>query len=138
MTPRVAKLRKESFEAQPEISVEIKEEELQAVLEAGLYAPHAGDQAWHFTVIQDKGLLEKLNLAAKEAARQLDMEDRAIFVCKVLEEFVEVSSSLSSHSLVSHDGLPFFSRLSFLSSRTSLPETAESVSFSSVRSWQPA
>lgn len=53
---------------------QIKEEELQAVLEAGMYAPHAGDQAWHFTVIQNKELLDRLNLAAKEAARQMEME----------------------------------------------------------------
>lgn len=53
---------------------QIKEEELQAVLEAGLYAPNAGGQAWHFTVIQNKELLNKLNLAAKEAARQMDLE----------------------------------------------------------------
>jgi nitroreductase len=53
---------------------QIREEELQAVLEAGLYAPNAGDQAWHFTVIQNKELLDRLNLAAKEAAKQLDIE----------------------------------------------------------------
>jgi nitroreductase len=52
---------------------QIKEEELQAVMEAGLYAPNAGGQAWHFTVIQNKELLDKLNLAAKEAAKQMDM-----------------------------------------------------------------
>jgi len=53
---------------------QIKDEELEAVLEAGLYAPNAGGQAWHFTVIQNKALLERLNLAAKEAAKQMDME----------------------------------------------------------------
>jgi nitroreductase len=52
----------------------IKEEELQAILEAGMYAPYAGGQAWHFTVIQNKELLNRLNLAAKEAARQLDIK----------------------------------------------------------------
>jgi nitroreductase len=52
---------------------QIKDDELQAVLEAGLYAPNAGDQAWHFTVVQDKQLLEKLNLAAKEAARLISI-----------------------------------------------------------------
>ena len=52
---------------------QIKEEELQAVLEAGLYAPHAGDQAWHFTVVQDRALLGRLNAAAKKAAMQLGM-----------------------------------------------------------------
>ncbi len=29
---------------------QIKEEELQVVLEAEMYAPNAGDHAWHFTV----------------------------------------------------------------------------------------
>jgi nitroreductase len=53
---------------------QIKEEELQAVLEAGMYAPNAGNQAWHFTVIQNTKLLDRLNLAAKEAAKQMDME----------------------------------------------------------------
>ncbi len=49
---------------------QIREEVLQAVLEAGMHAPNAGDQAWHFTVVQNRELLERLNLAAKEAARQ--------------------------------------------------------------------
>lgn len=53
---------------------QITEEELQAILEAGMFAPHAGDQAWHFTVIQNRELLERLNLAAKEAARQMPMK----------------------------------------------------------------
>lgn len=53
---------------------QIKEEELQAVLDAGMHAPNAGGQAWHFTVVQDKRLLVRLNLAAKEAARQMNME----------------------------------------------------------------
>jgi nitroreductase len=53
---------------------QIKDEELQAVLEAGTYAPNAGGQAWHFTVVQNKELLERLNLAAKEVARQHDFE----------------------------------------------------------------
>lgn len=53
---------------------QIKEEELQTVLEAGLYAPNAGGQEWHFTVIQNKELLGRLNLAAKEAAKQHNFE----------------------------------------------------------------
>ncbi|WP_424359846.1 nitroreductase family protein [Methanocella sp. MCL-LM] len=53
---------------------QIKDEELQTILEAGLYAPHAGDQAWHFTVVQNRELLSRLNLAAKEVARQMEME----------------------------------------------------------------
>ncbi|WP_300299022.1 nitroreductase family protein [Anaerosolibacter sp.] len=53
---------------------QIKDEELQAVLEAGLYAPYAWDQSRHFTVIQNKELLDRLNIAAKEAAKQMDFE----------------------------------------------------------------
>ena len=55
-------------------SEQIKKEELEAVLEAGLYAPNAGDQAWHFTVVQNKELLDRLNVAAKEATKHLDIE----------------------------------------------------------------
>lgn len=50
---------------------QIKDEELQVILEAGLYAPNAGDQAWHFTAVQNRELLNKLNICAKEAARQI-------------------------------------------------------------------
>ncbi len=53
---------------------QIKDDELQAILEAGMYAPNAGGQAWHFTVVQNRELLDRLNLAAKEAARQTDMQ----------------------------------------------------------------
>ena len=52
---------------------QITDEELQSVLEAGLYAPNAGDQAWHFTVVQNQGLLVRLNAAAKGAATQVDI-----------------------------------------------------------------
>ncbi|MFL0195390.1 nitroreductase family protein [Clostridium sp. WILCCON 0269] len=50
---------------------QIKDEELQVVLEAGLYAPNAGNQPWHFTAIQNKEILNKLNILAKEAAKQM-------------------------------------------------------------------
>lgn len=53
---------------------QIKNEELQAVLEAGLYAPNAGDQAWHFTVIQNKEMLDRLKRAAKETAKLMENE----------------------------------------------------------------
>lgn len=53
---------------------QVKDEELKAVLEAGLYAPFAWDQSRHFSVVQNRELLDRLNLAAKEAAKQMDME----------------------------------------------------------------
>jgi len=49
---------------------QIKEEELQAILEAGLYAPSAtNQQPWHFTVIQNKELIDWLNERFKEVAK---------------------------------------------------------------------
>lgn len=53
---------------------QITDEELQAVLEAGIYAPNAGEQVWHFTAIQNKEMLQRLNLAVKEAARESDKD----------------------------------------------------------------
>ena len=54
---------------------QIKTEELEAVLEAGRYAPSAGNQqAWHFTVIQNKDLLDRLSRDGKHEALKLDEE----------------------------------------------------------------
>jgi nitroreductase len=51
---------------------QITEAELQTVLEAGIYAPSAGNQQlWHFTVIQDKQVLDQLNTDAKQAQPKL-------------------------------------------------------------------
>ncbi|MTI81386.1 MAG: nitroreductase family protein [Firmicutes bacterium] len=49
---------------------QIKDEELQLILEAGLYAPSAhNQQSWHFTVIQNKEILDDLNESSKEAGK---------------------------------------------------------------------
>lgn len=41
---------------------QIKKEELEAIVEAGLYAPSATNaQNWHFTVIQSKPMIETVN-----------------------------------------------------------------------------
>jgi nitroreductase len=54
---------------------QITDQELQTVLTAGFYAPTAGNQQlWHFTVIQNKELLQQLNVSAKEGAAQSDNE----------------------------------------------------------------
>jgi len=54
---------------------QIKEEELQAILEAGIYAPSASNkQSWNFTVIQNAELIEELNIEAKEAAKNFPEE----------------------------------------------------------------
>jgi len=57
---------------QPE---QIKEIELQDILEAGIYAPTATNlQPWHFTVVQNKDLLDRLNEGFKKLARISDSE----------------------------------------------------------------
>ncbi|GHT93071.1 nitroreductase [Spirochaetia bacterium] len=53
---------------------QIPVEALNAVTEAGLYAPYGVEQNIHFTVIQNRVLLEKLNTAAKEVAGQTEIE----------------------------------------------------------------
>ncbi len=52
---------------------QLDSEQLQVILEAGSYAPNAGDQAWHFTVVQNKAILTRLNHAAKQTAQQLQI-----------------------------------------------------------------
>ncbi len=53
---------------------QIKDEELQSVLEAGQLAPRSGDQAWHFTAVQNPLLLTRLVEAAKASARESEDE----------------------------------------------------------------
>jgi nitroreductase len=52
---------------------QITEDELQAILEAGVYAPSATNrQPWHFTVIQNKELIDLLSEKFKLLAKQSD------------------------------------------------------------------
>lgn len=52
---------------------QIKESELNAILEAGIYAPSATNkQPWHFTVVQNKDLIDRLNYSFKEFAKKSD------------------------------------------------------------------
>lgn len=52
---------------------QISDEVLNEILEAGLYAPSAMNaQSWHFTVIQNHEVLEKITVAAKETFSKLD------------------------------------------------------------------
>lgn len=52
---------------------QIKDEELKGIIDAGIYAPSANNQQpWHFTVIQNKELIERLNNGFKELAKKSD------------------------------------------------------------------
>lgn len=49
---------------------QIKDEELKEIIDAAIYAPSATNkQPWHFTVVQNKELLDRLSESFKEAAR---------------------------------------------------------------------
>ena len=53
----------------------IEQNKLEAIIEAGLYAPSAHNmQSWHFTVIQDKTLIDEMNTMTKEAAKTSEVE----------------------------------------------------------------
>ena len=55
---------------------QIGEEELQNILLAGQYAPTAmGQQPWHFTVLQNSDLLEKLQVQCKSLFLHSDNEN---------------------------------------------------------------
>lgn len=46
---------------------QIKQEEIEKILEAGIYAPTGhNDQPWHFTIIQDKELINHINNETKK------------------------------------------------------------------------
>jgi nitroreductase len=56
---------------------QITEDELKAILQAGLYAPSAhNEQSWYFTVIQRQEVLDRLNDDFKEAVK--DAEDESL------------------------------------------------------------
>lgn len=50
---------------------QISEDELNAILKAGKFAPSAmNQQSWHFTVVQNKEILDKINTACKIASKR--------------------------------------------------------------------
>lgn len=54
---------------------QIKEEELQAILEAGSWAPSAHNtQPWHFTVVQKQDMIDHMSDCAKKAMAESPVE----------------------------------------------------------------
>lgn len=57
-------------------SQQITEGELEAILKAGLYAPSAhNEQSWHFTVVQNQDILNRLSDDFKKIAKESDKEE---------------------------------------------------------------
>lgn len=54
---------------------QISQESLDSIIEAGVYAPTAhNEQPWHFTIIQNKEMLQHINEKAKELMAKSDVE----------------------------------------------------------------
>ena len=54
---------------------QLKDMEMQAIIDAGIYAPSANNQQpWHFTVVQSKDILDRLSVAFKEVAGKSENE----------------------------------------------------------------
>ncbi len=54
---------------------QINQESIDIIIEAGIYAPTAhNDQPWHFTVVQNQELLEKINLISKKGMANSGVE----------------------------------------------------------------
>jgi nitroreductase len=54
---------------------QIKDSELDEILDAAIYAPTGhNDQPWHFTVIQNPDLIDEINIGAKKVMASMDMD----------------------------------------------------------------
>ena len=54
---------------------QVKQNDLDLIVKAGLYAPSGhNQQSWHFTVVQDKELIDSLSNATKEEMAKTDNE----------------------------------------------------------------
>lgn len=54
---------------------QLKDTETQAIMDAAIYAPSATNkQPWHFTVVQNKDMIDRLNASFKEIAKKSDNE----------------------------------------------------------------
>lgn len=50
---------------------QIKDGELEVIIEAGIYAPSAhNQQPWHFTIIQNKDIISEINEESKKAMKE--------------------------------------------------------------------
>lgn len=57
------------------LAEQINETELNEIIEAGIYAPSAhNEQPWHFTVIQNKELIDFISVKTKEAMANSEVE----------------------------------------------------------------
>lgn len=59
---------------------QIKDDELSSIIEAGKFAPSAmNQQSWHFTVIQNKEIIDKINEICKKNMNRAENKDLNLF-----------------------------------------------------------
>jgi nitroreductase len=57
------------------LTEQIKEDVLENIIEAAIYAPTGhNDQPWHFTVVQNKDLINEINVGAKKVMGEMGIE----------------------------------------------------------------
>ena len=53
--------------------MQIEQEKIEAIIEAGLYAPSGHNaQSWHFTVLQNKEVIDQISAGTKEALKDCE------------------------------------------------------------------
>lgn len=76
MTNEVLELIKKRRTTRAYKEEQIKDEELEAILEAGIWAPSGHNmQPWHFVVVQNKEIIDNLNIDTKEVMKEFPMEE---------------------------------------------------------------
>ena len=57
------------------LSKQIKDNEIEIILESAIYAPTGGnEQPWHFTVVQNNDLIDRMNLESKKLMENSPIE----------------------------------------------------------------
>ena len=80
---------------------QIKDEELDVIIEAAIYAPTGGNQQpWHFTIIQNKEIIDYLNVEAKKVMANLPVDFSSIDEIKGnAEQVIKMGKSEHLHIL---------------------------------------
>jgi len=74
---------------------QIKDEELEMILEAAIYAPTASnEQPWHFTIIQNKEFINMMNSESKKL-----MEQNKELIDKINSESKKLTKNMSNEGL---------------------------------------
>jgi nitroreductase len=104
---------------------QIKPEELDLILKAGLYAPSGHNmQAWHFTVVQNKGLIDDLSAATKH---QMSLMEGEFFQSKSSDENYHVFYNCPTIIVISGENAAMTARADCAAATENMLIAAESL-----------